>query len=109
MLLGAVARHSEFVFPSNGATGHVVEIKKSWAALLERAGIKKLRLHDLRHSFASQLVNSGASLELIGSLLGHSSPTTTARYSHLYDSVQREAAERVGVIVGKANGDHHDD
>jgi integrase len=104
----SVGGNGEFVFPSDSECGHIVEIKKAWRALLDRAGIKKLRVHDLRHSFASQLVNSGASLELIGAMLGHSSPTTTARYAHLYDSVQREAAERVGVIVGKANGDRHD-
>jgi integrase len=107
-LLAGIERRSEYVFPGDGACGHVIDIKKSWAALLERAGIKSLRLHDLRHSFASQLVSSGASLELIGAMLGHSSPTTTARYAHLYDSVQREAAEHVGKIVGRANGDRHD-
>jgi integrase len=103
-LLAAIERRSEYVFPGDGAGGHVIDIKKSWAALCQRAGIKKLRLHDLRHSFASQLVSSGASLELIGAMLGHASPTTTARYAHLYDSVQREAAERVGRIVGDSNG-----
>lgn len=95
---------SEFVFPGDGKSGHIVEIKKGWAALLDRAKIKQLRVHDLRHSFASQLVSSGASLELIGAMLGHASPTTTARYAHLFDSVQREAAERVGKIVGDSNG-----
>jgi integrase len=109
LLLNKIKRNGEFVFPSDGATGHIVEIKKGWAALLERAKIKSFRLHDLRHSFASQLVSSGASLELIGAMLGHSSPTTTARYAHLFDEVQREAAERVGAIVAKANGDRHDD
>jgi integrase len=105
-LLLAIKKNSEsdFVFPSDGKSGHIVEIKKGWAALLDRAKIKKLRVHDLRHSFASQLVNSGASLELIGAMLGHSSPSTTARYAHLYDAVQREAAERVGRIVGDSNG-----
>ena len=103
-LLAAVERNGEFVFSGDGKCGHIVEIKKSWRGLLDRAGIKKLRLHDLRHSFASQLVSSGASLELIGAMLGHASPTTTARYAHLFDSVQREAAERVGKIIGDANG-----
>jgi len=70
-LLTAIKRDAggEFVFPSDSAAGHIVDIKKGWAALLDRAGIKGLRLHDLRHSYASQLASSGASLELIGALL----------------------------------------
>ena len=100
--------HCEFVFPSDSECGHLVEVKKAWAALLVRAKITGLRLHDLRHSFASQLASSGASLALIGSMLGHASPVTTSRYSHLFDSVQREAAERVGKIIGDADGERHD-
>ena len=62
-----------------------------------QAGIEGARLHDLRHSFASVLVSGGASLPLIGSLLGHTQPSTTpARYSHLHDDAQRAAVERVG-------------
>ena len=99
---------TNFVFPSEGKTGHIVEIKKGWAALCQRAGIENLRLHDLRHSFASQLVSSGASLPLIGALLGHSNPSTTARYAHLFDDPQRAAVEKLGEIVGKAKGNSHD-
>jgi integrase len=93
----------EFVFPSaSSATGHLVEIKKSWAALCRAAGIAGLRLHDLRHSFASALVSSGASLPLVGAMLGHASPTTTARYAHMFVDPQRAAAERVGKLVEDA-------
>ena len=101
-LLSGIKRRGEFVFPGDGKTGHVVEIKKGWAALCQDADITGLRIHDLRHSFASQLVSSGASLELIGALLGHSNPSTTARYSHLFDDPQRAAVEKVGAIVGNA-------
>jgi integrase len=96
--------HGEFVFPSDGKTGHIVEVKNGWASLCERAGIENLRIHDLRHSFASQLVSSGHSLELIGALLGHSNPATTARYSHLFTDVQKAAVEKVGAIVNGAGG-----
>ena len=98
----------EHVFPSHGSTGHLREIKKSWRSLCRAAGVEALRLHDLRHSFASELVSSGASLPLIGSLLGHSSPATTARYSHLYSDPQRAAVERVGaaVVAAAGNLDH---
>jgi integrase len=92
-----------FVFPSAAsATGHLVEIKKSWAALTRAAGISDLRLHDLRHSYASALVSSGASLPLIGAMLGHASPTTTARYSHMFADPQRAAAERIGSLIENA-------
>jgi integrase len=101
-LLGALRRrtNSEWVFPSaDSAAGHRVSIQKSWRAICRAADIVGLRVHDLRHGFASQLVSTGASLPLIGSLLGHSSPTTTARYAHLFDDPQREAVERVGKLL----------
>jgi integrase len=101
-LLKGIKTRGEFVFPSVGKTGHIIEIKKSWASLCKAAGIAGLRVHDLRHSFASQLVSSGASLPLIGALLGHSNPATTARYSHLFDDPQRAAVEKIGVLVGAA-------
>jgi integrase len=92
----------EYVFPGNGDTGHVVEIKKAWRSICRIAGISGLRLHDLRHSFASQLASGGASLPLIGALLGHSQPSTTARYSHLFQDPQRAAVEKVGAIITAA-------
>jgi integrase len=91
-----------FVFPGGGNNGHVVELKRSWRRLCKAAGITGLRIHDLRHSFASQLVSGGASLPLIGALLGHWNPSTTARYSHLLDDPQRAAVEKVGAVIGAA-------
>ena len=82
-----------------GQDGHVPEIKKDWIRICEAAGVTDLRVHDLRHTFASQLASSGASLALIGSLLGHSSPTTTHRYAHLFPDAEREAVGRVGAIL----------
>jgi integrase len=92
----------EYVFPGNGGQSHVVDIKRPWRHILRAAGIAGLRLHDLRHSYASQLASGGASLPLIGALLGHSNPTTTARYSHLFDDPQRAATEKVGAIIAAA-------
>jgi integrase len=92
----------EFVFPGVGAAGHIVEIKKPWRHLCWAAAVSGLRLHDLRHSFASTLASGGASLPLIGALLGHSNPSTTHRYSHLFDDPQRAAVERVGAVVTAA-------
>jgi integrase len=93
---------SRFVFPSNGASGHLVEIKKSWRLITKTAGIEGLRIHDMRHSYASQLVSGGASLPLIGALLGHASPSTTARYSHLHHDPLRAATEKVGAVIAAA-------
>ena len=105
-LLTALRRRTNsptWVFPANGPNpskcGHRVMIWQSWLAIRKAAGITNLRIHDLRHSFASQLASSGASLALIGQLLGHTQPQTTARYAHLFDDVQREAVERVGKLL----------
>jgi integrase len=105
LLTDTHTQNHEFVFPSDGKTGHVVSIKRAWAALLKAAGIAphpqygNLRIHDLRHSFASRLVSSGSSLELIGALLGHSNPATTARYAHLFQDPQRAAVEKDSASV----------
>src|SRR5262249_41180718 len=93
---------ASFVFPGDGATGHRIELKKDWAALCKAAGIEDLRIHDLRHSYASQLVSGGASLPLIGALLGHSNPITTSRYAHLFSDPLRKATEKVGAVIAAA-------
>jgi integrase len=89
---------SEWVFPSSRGDGHIVELQFDWVRLCKAANITGLRTHDLRHSFASQLASGGASLPLIGALLGHANPKATARYSHLFDDPLRAAAEKVAAI-----------
>jgi integrase len=89
---------SLWVFPRRDGK-HRSDLKYVWKRVCSRAGIAGLRIHDLRHSFASGLVSGGASLPLVGSLLGHSTPGTTLRYAHLYRDVQREAVERLGAII----------
>lgn len=81
---------SDFVFPGEGGIGHIVDVKKQWAKLCKAAGIDGLRLHDLRHSFASQLASAGASLPLIGALLGHSNDDDAP----VRASIRRPAARR---------------
>jgi integrase len=90
---------SDWVFPSTRNDGHIIELKDDWSTLCKAAGISGLRVHDLRHSFASQLASGGASLPLIGALLGHAQPATTARYAHLYQDPQRALVEKVGAIM----------
>ena len=102
-LLAEIEHTSEWVFPSYGESGHVVGINKAWEAMLRKAAISNFRIHDLRHSFASQLVSGGASLPLIGALLGHARPGTTHRYAHLFQDPQRAAVEKVASILEAAS------
>jgi integrase len=92
----------EYVFPGKGGHHHRIALKTDWKQLCKAAGISGLRMHDLRHSFASQLASGGASLPLIGALLGHSSPSTTHRYAHLFSDPLRAAVEKVGAVITAA-------
>jgi len=76
-----------YVFPSRrgSKTPHLSELKKGWAKVCKLAELENLRIHDLRHTYASVLVSGGASLPLIGALLGHTQVQTTQRYAHLMD------------------------
>jgi integrase len=85
---------SDYVFPGPGKNGHRVDLKKPWASICQAADIEGLRLHDLRHSYASLLVAGGASLPIIGKLLGHTQAATTQRYAHLDVDPLREITER---------------
>jgi len=91
-----------YVFPGRGGEGHRTDLKKPWSAICRQADISGLRLHDLRHSYASFLVSSGLSLPVIGALLGHTQPSTTQRYAHLQDDPLRQATERVGALMTSA-------
>jgi integrase len=91
--------NSDWVFPADSASGHRVAVNKVWPQICKNARINGLRVHDLRHSYASQLASAGFSLPVIGALLGHSTPATTHRYAHLFDSPLRQATEHVGAIL----------
>jgi integrase len=101
--LTAAPEPSDFVFPAGrGAGGPMRTVEKPWRTICHAAGITGLRLHDLRHNYASQLASAGVGLHVIGGLLGHRKPSTTARYSRLTDKALRAAAETAGaVIMGK--------
>ena len=71
-------------------------IQRAWQSIRKRAGLEDLRLHDLRHAAASDAAEAGLSLPQIGQVLGHKSPQTTARYTHLADRPRREAARLMG-------------
>ena len=73
----------EYVFPGHGKSGHLVEAKAAWRAILKRAKITDLRLHDLRRSLGSWMAISGSSLLVVGKALGHKSTAATQVYSRL--------------------------
>jgi integrase len=81
------------------------DLKKPWRAVARRAGLVGVRLHDLRHTHASVGVGSGLGLPIIGKLLGHTQPATTARYAHLDADPVRKASEHIGSRLAKALGD----
>jgi integrase len=83
------------IFPSRRLAERSFSVPKSWTALRAKAGLQDVRLHDLRHSFASVAIRDGISLTLISRLLGHALPETTERYAHLADDAVTEAADRV--------------
>jgi len=75
---------------------HLVNLQKPWGRIRKRAGIDDVRIHDLRHTFASLAARKGGSLPRIGALLGHSQMQTTQRYAHLIVDDVRQLAETVG-------------
>jgi integrase len=77
-------------------------IQPPWQRIRESAGLDGVRLHDLRHTHASVAAQRGESLIVIGSLLGHRAPATTARYAHLSDDPRRAASERTAADISAA-------
>jgi len=103
-LLNALARieGNPHVIPSAKGDGHFIGLQKVWKRIRARAGMDDLRLHDLRHSFASVGVASGDSLYIVGKLLGHTQSRTTQRYAHLADDPLRAAVERISGQISAA-------
>jgi integrase len=78
------------------------ELGAPWIAVTKAAGLEGLRIHDLRHSFASVGAGSGMGLPIVGKLLGHATQATTARYAHLDSDPMLRAAERIGATIDGA-------
>jgi len=92
----------EWVFPSRLGTGPIVGLQKVWTSLRNKAALPSVRIHDLRHSFASEAINAGASLYLTGSVLGHRQAATTQRYAHLQSSPVRAVASSAAARIQAA-------
>jgi integrase len=109
-ILGAQQRMvgNEFVFPSSRNPGEHIsiwDIRITWEHVRQKAKLdasgtmQAMRLHDLRHSFATYAAGTGLSLPMIGRLLGHKNPTTTQRYADIRNDPAQQAAEAVGVVI----------
>jgi integrase len=92
-------RDSEFVFYNSRLKMPLKDLKTFWDTVRVKAGLDGVRIHDLRHTYASMLINEGYSLEVVGELLGHSNLETTRRYAHLLPSTRRGATDRVGTVL----------
>ena len=93
-----------FVFPGDGVTGHIVEPKKAWATLLKAAGIKNLRIHDLRRTLGSWQARTGASLPIIGKSLNHKTHQATAIYARLDLDPVRQSVNLATAAMMEAGG-----
>ena len=91
-----------FVFPNRRGEGPMKDLGKRWAKLRRIAALDDVRIHDLRHTYASHAVMSGLELYTVGRLLGHADVATTERYAHLADTHVRKAAGKISRIVNDA-------
>ena len=99
-------RGSSWVFPAATGKGHHVGMPRVWRKLRASARLKDVRMHDLRHGFASMAVADGDSLYLVGKVLGHAQAATTQRYAHLALDPVRAVADRTSrKLAGALKGD----
>lgn len=104
-ILDTIPRREDcpFVFPNRVATAPL-KIDLWWTRLRRRCALPDVRIHDLRHSFASSAIMDNVPLATIGKLLGHLLPETTAKYAHLSDDVIADAAKRISGSLAGAIG-----
>ena len=105
-LLASLPRASDnpWVLPGRRRGRHLSNVTRAWHTLQRRAKLNDVRLHDLRHSYASRALALGESLPMIGRLLGHRRIQTTARYAHLAPDMAQASAERVARSVARDLG-----
>jgi len=107
-LLAGLPRLGAFVIAGGNPERPRADLNRPWHAIRKRAGLMDVRIHDLRHTHASIGVGAGLGLPIIGKLLGHSQPSTTARYAHLDADPLRSASEviagRIAEAMGEASG-----
>lgn len=101
-VLDRVPRDDRWVFPAPRRSGPMRSdaLHRYWRRLCELANLRDVRLHDLRHSYASFALERGETVPTIGRLLGHRDPATTLKYTHFADSSACQAVEAVGTVLG---------
>ena len=102
-VLGALPRQGKWVFPSSRTREPVssVVFERFWRRVREETEISDVRLHDLRHTYASIAVMQGETITTTGRLLGHNDPQTTLKYAHLSDRSVREATDALAIVLGE--------
>jgi integrase len=110
--LNAASRHllatlprmdgNPFVITGEREGKHLVNLEKPWRRIRQSAELSDVRLHDLRHSFASVGAGAGLGLPVIGALLGHAHAATTARYAHLASDPLQQTTDMIGEVLSKA-------
>jgi len=98
-LIESIPKQSKYLFPSPKTKKPYISIFNSWNRARVKAGLPEVRIHDLRHTYASQLVNSKCSLHEVQKLLGHSSAKMTQRYAHLSNEALMSAASCAGRLL----------
>jgi integrase len=91
-----------WVFPAARGDGHLVGLRRILGLIAKDADLGQIRIHDLRHGFASAAVSAGASLYLVGKILGHTQAKTTERYAHLADDPVRAVADSTSRRIAAA-------
>jgi len=94
--------HFEYLFINKQTGESYTTIHKVWGRIRRKAGLPHVRIHDLRHQYASFLVNSGQSLYTVQQILGHSDPSVTQRYAHLSTKALQDAANSASIIIKSA-------
>ena len=102
VVLDGLPRIATFVIPGEHSDKPRSDLNRPWRLISRRASLVGVRLHDLRHTHAAFGAGAGLGLPIIGKLLGHTSPTTTARYSHIDNDPLRRASERIGGAIANA-------
>lgn len=108
-VLAGLDRVGTHVVPGDDPDKPRADLKRPWAAVAKRARLSGVRLHDLRHTYASFGAGGGVGLPIIGKLLGHTQVQTTQRYAHLDADPLRRASEAIGgriaaALAGKPSG-----
>jgi integrase len=109
LLTTAKASRSEdnlYVIPGRRKGKHLVNVQKPWRRIRQHAGLDGVRIHDLRHLYASVAASAGLGLPIIGAILGHREAATTQRYAHLDQNPLRLAADRISgeIAASLVNG-----